>query len=140
MEIGEIPVSLPSLVKINDELNQLVIETTKNELREILADISEKYGIAKNDLYSRYMNRDVTINTETTISRNKRSRKNIAHEERCLAKISNGNQCSRRHKGDNSLYCGSHLTSRPFGEFKPMDSEPEETEKTKEKPVFKKIT
>lgn len=129
MEIGKIPVALPALTKINDELNKMVKTLATNQIRNVLSDISDKYGIAKNELFARYLSADLSIelakdtNTDgsTEQQKGKRVRKAIADEDRCLAKISNGTRCSRRRKDEN-LYCGSHMTARPFGEFAPDDA------------------
>ena len=40
--------------------------------------------------------------------------KNIG-KHRCLARIHNGNQCSRKCKNDAVDFCGSHLHSLPYG-------------------------
>ena len=100
-EIGEKPVSLPSIVKIRQELDQLVEDNTKAKLLTILSDIAEKYNLSHNELVNRYM----TVETST-------GHKPVS--ELCMAKVANGRQCSRRHrKGED--FCGSHLASQPFG-------------------------
>lgn len=113
MDIGETPVSLPSLIEINNELQNLTNDAIKTKLTQILADISDHYGIARNELMTRYMSESFS-STETPV---KKQRKALPTSDRCIAKIASGEQCSRRHKPD-SQYCGSHVASRPFGEIK----------------------
>lgn len=135
MEIGKIPVALPALTKINDELNKMVKTLATSQLRNVLSDISDKYGIAKNELFARYLSTELSLdlakengeNGSVEITKSRRTRKAIASEDRCLAKISNGTRCSRRKK-DGNVYCGSHLTSRPFGEFSATDATDDCTE------------
>ena len=113
--VGEILVSLPSIVRINEELNRVIVDTTKIRIRSVLTDISEEYGIARNELLSRYLTEELEIIKDST-SCIKRAKGELKASDMCLAKISTGKQCSRRHR-ENELYCGSHLASRPYGEF-----------------------
>lgn len=108
------PVSLPTLTDINNELNNLVSGTVKKELTVILTLISEEYGIPKNELVSKYLSK---LSVPDANDLTKKQKKAIDSADRCIAKIASGDQCSRRHKKD-ELYCGSHISSRPFGEFK----------------------
>jgi hypothetical protein len=100
-DVGEKPVSLPSLVKIREELMKLIEDNTRAQLLEVLSDISENYGIARNELVQKYL----TVQTKSGI-------KSIS--DLCIAKVASGKQCSRRHRED-SVFCGSHVDTQPFG-------------------------
>lgn len=57
--------------------------------------------------------------------------KNVVHlSDRCCARRANNEQCTRRRKDDNSLYCGTHLKGTPHGV---CDNEEDE------KPVGQKV-
>jgi len=46
--------------------------------------------------------------------------KNVVHlSDRCCAKRANGEQCTRRKKDADSVYCGTHLKGTPHGTFEP---------------------
>jgi len=115
-QVGETPVSLPSVVTINKELNNLVINTVKARVKFILSDLSEHYGLPQNELLSRYMTDAIKIESDEQGNLSKKVKKQIPIEERCLAKISNGELCSRRHR-PGQKFCGGHLDSRPNGEM-----------------------
>ena len=115
MEVGNVPASLPSLTKINKELKALIEANVKHQLRQVLADIADKYRLSKNDLFRDYIS-DVTIVKLDTTDNNtkKRIKRKVPSHERCSALTSNLEQCSRKRKGIN-LFCGSHLNSRNYG-------------------------
>ena len=46
----------------------------------------------------------------------KRVKNHVPHYQRCLAKRANGEQCTRRKKGDNT-FCGTHEKGTPHGIF-----------------------
>ena len=115
MEVGNVPASLPSLTKINKELNALIEANVKLQLRQVLADIADKHRLSKNDLFRDYIT-DITVEKLDTSNNTvkKRIRRNVPSHERCTALTSNMEQCSRKRKGTN-LFCGSHLNSRNYG-------------------------
>ena len=84
--VGEILVSLPSIVRINEELNRVIVDTTKIRIRSVLTDISEEYGIARNELLSRYLTEELEIIKDST-SCIKRAKGELKASDMCLAKI-----------------------------------------------------
>ena len=59
---------------------------------------------------------DIDFNEiSSTISLSKKTRRKIESHERCCAKTSKGDRCTRKRK--TTRYCGSHLHSRPYGEI-----------------------
>lgn len=118
MEVGEIPASLPSLTKINKELQRLIKVNVEQNLRTILLDIADKYRLSKNELMQNYLSDDkIVIKEDESSKTTKRKRKKIPLYERCTARTSSGDQCSRRKKKE-SEFCGSHSNSRNFGIIK----------------------
>jgi hypothetical protein len=112
MEVGQIPVSLPSLTKINKELKTLIETNTKHYLKEILSEIADKYQLSRNELFLDYLS-NLSIET-TKAGPKKRIKRKIPIKDRCHALTFTNNQCSRKRKDDN-LFCGSHINSRNFG-------------------------
>ncbi len=115
MDVGEIPASLPSLTKVNRELQKLVKENVENNLKVILSDIADRHRLSRNDLFQKYLSDDkITITQSSDGPVTKRKRRNIPLYERCTALTSSLEQCSRKKKVGQE-FCGSHLNSRNFG-------------------------
>jgi hypothetical protein len=61
---------------------------------------------------------EYSIPNETKVTKEKKTKKQtkppITLENRCIAKLSNGGQCSRQRLKDGHL-CGSHVKLQPFG-------------------------
>lgn len=114
MDIGGTPISLPSLTKINEELQQIVRQNLLQQKREMLTDIAKSYGLPQNELYTKYLNSsDLTVRNSSSHATS-RQKKDVSDTDRCIARISTGEQCRRRHK-EGEPYCGSHCLSHPFG-------------------------
>jgi len=64
--------------------------------------------------------------TESPIKLNEKNNGN----NRCIARIHSGNQCSRKCKTDSHEFCGSHLHSLPYGR---IDEKPPDLNKLVEK-------
>ena len=67
--------------------------------------------------------------TKEDFQRRKRSKNVVPHQDRCVAKRANGDQCTRRRLND--VYCGTHSKGTPHGII-------QESEVVKE-PVVEKI-
>src|SRR5258708_5223800 len=63
------------------------------------------------------------------IAQDKLSEKNTGINQ-CIARIHNGNQCSRKCKSNAHKFCGSHLHSLPYGR---IDEKPPDLNKLVEK-------
>ena len=53
--------------------------------------------------------------SEDDLKKRKRNTHVVVNGDRCIAKRSNGEQCTRRHKED-SQYCGTHNKGQPHGQ------------------------
>ena len=106
-------IRLPPLADLNLKINQTIKKEVKKNLELILYRISKDEGLSLEGLIAKYMH--IEDNGAPVLT--KTSKKPILDEEQCAAKVSNGDRCSRRTKGDNK-YCGGHLNSRPYGEIK----------------------
>lgn len=71
--------------------------------------------------------------TKEDFVKRKRSKNVISCNERCIAKRANGEQCSRRRKGSENMYCGTHEKGRPHGEIEAININ---TKKEQIKQVF----
>ena len=105
MDVGETPVSIPSLILIENELKIIVNKI----LGETLEKISEKYNIPRGDL-EKLVNFSGFKSTSAVTTH---------AENQCCALTGAGIQCSRHTQGDTN-YCGSHARSRPYGDFIPI--------------------
>jgi len=95
-----IEIVLPSIQKIKHELEELVKTNVKNNLKDILDNISKDYNIPQIDLYSKYL-KNIEYNNKKNI---------IPPEKRCTYICTTGKkeQCTREKKTD--LYCKSHAS------------------------------
>jgi len=59
--------------------------------------------------------------TKDDFQKRKRTKNIVPHDDRCIAKRANGEQCSRR-KNDDSTLCGTHTKGTPHGIFLQADS------------------
>lgn len=104
-------------ISMEKRLNKKVQTYTldmKNDIKQwiISNDILEKDNM--NDLMSFiYDYKDLEI-TKDDIHKRKRTKNEIPIYERCCAKRANGQQCTRRKKGDHN-FCGTHSNGNPNG-------------------------
>jgi hypothetical protein len=114
--VSTIHYKLPGL----NDLNQEICKIIKNNLQDILVKVALEYELDEEELKEKYLTDIAIDSTESSTdsdrkSVNKRTRKAIPPESRCMAKVASGNQCRRSKKGEYSDYCGGHATSRPYG-------------------------
>lgn len=120
MDIGEHSISLPTLTEINDQVDGLIRRTTRMHLEALILRISDGEKIPIKHLMDKYLPEtgDVTPSLEvpsnSVSSATKQQRKLPADDDRCMANISNGTRCTRKKKTER--FCGSHSTSRKYGE------------------------
>lgn len=134
MDIGELELRIPTVSEINENMVEFTKDYVKQKIAEILTLISADENIPRDRLmlYIRKINFDDISSTVNTV---KRPRKKIDPKDRCRANTSKGDQCTRKRR-DDLLYCGSHETSRPYGEIEHGDSELNESQ-SKSKPVIR---
>ena len=95
--------------RVNDKI---VIWTHDFKLK--LKDMIEN----KNDDYSIIeflMDYEVLQLSDTDFKKRKRTRNTVPLYERCIAKRANGQQCTRRKKGGDNHFCGTHEKGTPHG-------------------------
>ncbi len=96
-----------------DDISKYLGSVLQDHTKKILTEISSKYGIDKEELFSSYINSDILKSTHTV----KKKRKKTSCNETgclCMARKQDGNQCTRRKK-DNLDYCGKHINNRKYG-------------------------
>ena len=85
-------------------MSAMSIETTLREIKHSIGDA--KYKEIESQL---------KILIENKGEKKKRNKHQIPLNERCLAKKSGGEQCTRRKKHDHD-FCGTHIKGRPHGQ------------------------
>lgn len=133
MDIGEIEARLPTVSDINEQLVECIKDYTKKKVCDILIHISSEQNLPR-DVLMNYVHTLDFDDITSTISSTKRIRKHVESNERCRAKTSKGEQCTRKRKEKEGHYCGSHINSRPYGE---VDNESKPKPSVKTKPVIK---
>lgn len=104
-----------SFNEFKKDLKHFIMNMANHESTTPIFDYIDEYDIVK-------------ITKEDFVKR-KRVKNIVPHYDRCIAKIANNEQCTRRKK--NELYCGTHMKGLPHGEI--ADYKEQENE-------FKKIT
>ena len=64
--------------------------------------------------------------TSDDLTKRKRVKNDVPYCERCMAKRSNGEQCTRRKK-DGEMYCGTHIKGTPHGHVNSGEDGPMQT-------------
>lgn len=135
MDIGELELRIPTVSEINEHMVEFTKEYVKLKIAEILTEISADENLPRDKLmlYIRKINFDDISSTVNTV---KRPRKKIDSKDRCKAKTSKGDQCTRKRR-DDMLYCGSHETSRPYGEVDDVGPSPDPSRSSSPSPKTK---
>lgn len=139
MDIGELELRIPTVSEINEQIVEFIKEYVRQKVSEILTEVASVENLPRDKLmlYVRRINFD---DVSSTINSVKRPRKKVESGDRCCAKTSKGDRCTRKRK-DLLLFCGSHETSRPYGEIDSGDesdtSSIESIPKERSKPVIK---
>jgi hypothetical protein len=125
MDIGEHIVVLPALSDINEQVDSLIRRTINARLEALILAIAEGEKLSHKYLIDKYLP-DASlshVSSEASVapsqagdqSTSKFHRRIPEDSDRCLAKISNGNRCTRKRRDER--FCGSHATSRKYGEI-----------------------
>lgn len=135
MDIGELELRIPTVSEINEQMVEFVKEYVKQKVADILTEVASDENLPRDKLmmYVRKINFD---DISSTINSVKRPRKKVDSYDRCRAKTSKGDRCTRKRK-DTLLFCGSHETSRSYGE---IDSDDESESINTESPIPKERT
>jgi hypothetical protein len=112
---------------INDKINESFSDF-KKDLKRFIMNMKANHETTAPifDFIDAY---DIVKITKQDFVKRKRVKNIVPQYDRCIAKIANNEQCTRRKKND--LYCGTHIKGLPHGEianYKEQESE------------FKKIT
>tara|TARA_B100000886_G_C20383226_1_gene474854 strand:- start:166 stop:672 length:507 start_codon:yes stop_codon:yes gene_type:complete len=104
-------------------------------LREYKLNIAKKINELKlnehpqiNELITYIYEYENLIISNEDVTRKKRIKNTVPQFERCTAKRSNGEQCTRRRK-DDECFCGTHIKGTPHGIINQETSENEQYKK-----------
>jgi hypothetical protein len=93
------------------------IISNKNSISDSIKSESIKSEIDKTNDFLMFMyDYDGFSLTKDDFQKRKRIKNIVPHDDRCVAKRANGEQCSRR-KNDDSTLCGTHSKGTPHGLF-----------------------
>ncbi len=74
------------------------------------------HGEDKTSEFLQYMNDFPDLELEKhDFQKRKRIKNNVPHYNRCIALKCNGERCSRKQKGPNCLFCGTHMKGANYG-------------------------
>lgn len=98
-----------------DDISKYLLHAFHDHTKKILSDISQKYNINKDELFSNYLNSDLLKNNNIcTVKKKKKKIISNCSQTLCMARKQDGNQCTRRRK-DSIEFCGKHLNNRKYG-------------------------
>ena len=98
-------------MQVNNATVNCGSKDTTNEFLQFVYDYS-KMSINKEDLQKRTRVKNV-----------------VPHYDLCMAKIANGEQCTRRKQGEDSPFCGTHIKVQPYGIENKIDNDKQQTNK-----------
>jgi len=114
-------------IHINDKIKESFIEFKKDLKHFIMNMKSSRENYSQ--LFEYIDSYDIIQITKQDFVKRKRVKNIVPHYDRCIAKIANNEQCTRRKK--NEFYCGTHMKGIPHGEIANYKEQENE---------FKKIT
>jgi len=98
--------------RINKKIQSWTAEL-KEKLKGEFSNHSIDHEVANKLIQYVYNFEGLCLTKEDFVKR-KRTKNNIPHYDRCIAKKSNNDQCTRKRK-DEKEYCGTHLKGLPHG-------------------------
>lgn len=98
--------------KVNDYLSEYKDAICTKVIEEYSLNEQEK----KNIIEFIYEYKNLKFES-TDLNKRKREKNTIPKYNRCLARRANGEQCTRRRKGESDLYCGTHIKGQPHGDI-----------------------
>jgi len=93
--------------RINKKIEQYMCEFKDNVRKQI--DMLDKNAPELNKLLQYVYDYDRLVLEKDDFCKKKRVKNNVPYYDRCCAKKSSGEQCTRRKKCENVQYCGTHL-------------------------------
>jgi hypothetical protein len=135
MDIGELELRLPTVSEMNEQMLDFIKEYVLRKAVELVNIISADENLPRDKLME-YI-QQIDLEDITTISVERKPRRQIGSEDRCCAKTSKGERCTRKRKSGS--YCGSHCNSRPYGVIEHEDDVSENvdvSEKIRAKPTI----
>ena len=98
--------------RINSIVEEYVAGLKQQITQKIMSDVVD--SSTREDLVNFVYNYDKLCLTTTDFAKRKRVKNTVPLCDRCVAKRSNGEQCTRRRK-DTEMYCGTHIKGAPHG-------------------------
>lgn len=118
MDISPVEIRVQTLSELNDYLNDSIKKEVKKQLENLLHRISQGEGLPFDLIKEKYGN--LAEGDESTLQKPKK--KKIDSINKCQARVSAGDRCSRRCKLP-ERFCGGHINSRPYGIISLSDTE-----------------
>jgi|UniRef100_A0A6C0IJV9 hypothetical protein len=102
--------------RVNNTIEDHMLEFKNVVCEKVMQELGETEQCS-NIIQFIYEHKRLVLTTED-FSKRKRVKNDVPHCERCTAKRSNGEQCTRRKK-DGELFCGTHIKGTPHGFISP---------------------
>lgn len=120
MDMSQVEIRVPSLSELNDHITEAIKKEVKKHVENLLHRIAQGESLNFDIIKEKYgINTDVNISSEAL----KIKKKKLNTIDKCQARVSAGDRCSRKCKHPD-VYCGGHINSRPYGTIsKDSDSE-----------------
>jgi hypothetical protein len=110
--------------RVNFAIEEHMLEF-KNQICKRLVDTFDNTDKCEEIVQFVYNYDRLTLSADD-LTKRKRVKNEVPYCERCMAKRSNGEQCTRRKK-DGDMYCGTHIKGTPHGHVSGTTDEPIQT-------------
>lgn len=106
--------------RINKKIEQYMCEFKENVRKQI--DMLDKSAPELNKLLQYVYDYDRIVLEKEDFCKKKRVKNTVPYYDRCCAKKSTGEQCTRRKKCENVQFCGTHLKGFSSGSMSEQDA------------------
>ena len=112
---------------MQNRINKKVSEYIQLFKNNLCSKISNNECETKNDLIKYIYDYDNFTLKDEDLNKRQRNKTTICISERCMAKRSNGEQCSRR-KRKECDFCGTHLKGQPHGKVNIVENSEQDSQ------------
>jgi hypothetical protein len=117
---------MSNMEKLINKKIETYVSTYKNDIRSLALGLEFKEMDKLNELMEFVFEYTRLVINKDEFAKRRRTKNDIPGDNRCTAKISNGEQCTRRKKTE-CEYCGTHSKGIPHGSIALNGEEPEIT-------------
>ena len=109
--MAQVEIRVPSLSELNEHISEAIKKEVKKHADNLLHRIAQGENLNFDLIKEKYgALSDINISSQSL----KIKKKKINSIDKCQARVSAGDRCSRKCKHPD-IFCGGHINSRPYG-------------------------